>query len=118
MGSHLKILQLNLIFALFFADSMEAGYALLNTSQNEISGSVVINEIHYDPDVKTELVEFIELYNTGPTDVDLAGWYFSDGITYQFPAGAILPVDGYIIVAQNPTHVQTKWSKASTMSVQ
>ena len=23
--------------------------------------SVVINEVHYDPDVKTELVEFVEL---------------------------------------------------------
>ncbi len=76
----------------------------------EIITSVVINEIHYDPDVKTELVEFVELYNFGSTDVDLAGWYFSDGISYQFEAGAMLPAGGYVIVAQNPAHIRAKWS--------
>jgi hypothetical protein len=35
---------------------------------------VVINEIHYDPDIKTEPVEFIELHNPSPTTVDLSGW--------------------------------------------
>jgi hypothetical protein len=34
---------------------------------------VVINEIHYNPDVDTELVEFIELYNPGSAAVDLSG---------------------------------------------
>jgi len=71
---------------------------------------VVINEIHYDPDVKTELVEFIELHNTSADDIDLSGWYFSRGISYRFGAGATLPAGGYIIVAQNPFHIQAKWS--------
>ena len=35
--------------------------------------SVIINEIHYDPDIRTELVEFIELYNSGTSVVDLSG---------------------------------------------
>ncbi|MFZ2147213.1 MAG: lamin tail domain-containing protein [Sedimentisphaerales bacterium] len=77
----------------------------------EIAPSVVINEIHYNPDVKTELVEFVELYNFGSTDVNLAGWYFSNGISYRFPAGAILPAGGYVIVAQNPAHIHAKWSR-------
>ena len=72
--------------------------------------SVVINEIHYDPDVATELVEFIELHNFGSTDVNLSGWYFSDGISYRFPAGSIIPAGGYVIVAQNPAHINTKWN--------
>ncbi len=72
--------------------------------------AVVINEIHYDPDVKTELVEYVELYNFGSTDVNLAGWYFSDGISYRFEAGAILPAGGYVIVAQNPAHIHAKWN--------
>ena len=74
--------------------------------------SVVINEIHYDPDVKTELVEFIELHNTAAEDIDLSGWYFRSGITYRFGAGATLPAGGYVIVAQNPAHIQVKWSSA------
>jgi hypothetical protein len=63
---------------------------------------VVINEIHYNPDVKTELVEFVELYNAGATGVDISGWYFSNGISFQFPNGTILPADGYIIVTEDP----------------
>ena len=49
--------------------------------------SVVINEIHYDPDVKTELIEFVELHNTAAEDIDLSGWYFRRGISYRFDAG-------------------------------
>ena len=77
---------------------------------NEPIPSVVINEIHYDPDVATELVEFIELYNFGSKEVDLSGWYFSDGISYSFAAGAKIPADGYVIVVQNPAHINTKWN--------
>ena len=70
-------------------------FALLAEDWHEPAASVVINEIHYDPDVKTELVEYIELYNAGTTDVNLTGWYFSSGLTYSFPAGSILPAWGY-----------------------
>ena len=63
---------------------------------------VIINEIHYDPAIKTELSEFVELYNAGTMDANISGWYFSDGISYQFPAETILPVGGYVVVAQNP----------------
>jgi len=77
---------------------------------NTTDYSVVINEIHYDPDVKTQLVEFVELHNTSAEDIDLSGWYFSRGISYRFGAVAILPAGGYIIVAQNPVHIQAKWS--------
>ena len=87
-----------------------ADLALLAQSWHEMDSAVVINEIHYDPDLKTELVEFVELYNAGTSDVNLAGWYFSDGISYQFPAGSMLPVSGYIIVAYDPNHIHAKWS--------
>jgi Lamin Tail Domain/CotH kinase protein len=73
-------------------------------------GNVVINEIHYNPDIKTELVEFVELYNSESTDIDLTGWYFKGGISYEFAPGSTLPADGYIIVAENPSQIQTKWS--------
>ena len=35
--------------------------------------AVVINEVHYDPDVKTEPLEFIELFNSGSLRAYLAG---------------------------------------------
>jgi len=42
-------------------------------------GDLIIHEIHYDPDLETEQVEFIELYNRGTNAVDLSGWSFHCG---------------------------------------
>ena len=54
---------------------------------NARSTEVVINEIHSDPDVKTELAEYVELHNTSGQAIDLSGWYFSDGIFFTFEEG-------------------------------
>jgi hypothetical protein len=77
---------------------------------DETVPSIVINEIHYDPDIATELVEFVELYNSGTAAVNLSGWYFGEGISYEFPTDSILPAGGFVIVAQNPAHINTKWN--------
>ncbi len=75
------------------------------------SAAVVINEIHYDPDVKTEPVEFIELHNAGTGAVNMAGWTLSDGgnLNFVFPATNVA-AGGYVVVAQNPAFLQTKYS--------
>lgn len=74
------------------------------------NGAVVINELHTNPDVKTELVEFVELYNPGPSGVDLSGWSLREGVSYTFEPGTVLGADGYIVVAQDLDHLFTKWS--------
>ncbi|MDY0357502.1 MAG: lamin tail domain-containing protein, partial [Sedimentisphaerales bacterium] len=74
------------------------------------NGAVVINELHTNPDVKTELVEFVELYNPGPSGVDLSGWSLREGLSYTFEPGTVLPADGYIVVAQDLDHLFSKWS--------
>jgi len=71
--------------------------------------SVVINEIHYDPDVKTELAEFVELYNTTADPIDISHWRFSDGIDFEFPGATTLPGYGYVVVAQDPATVLSKF---------
>ncbi len=71
--------------------------------------AVVINELHINPDVKTELVEFVELYNPGTSELDLSGWQFTQGILYTFPAGAKIAAGGYIIVAQDLSQIDAKW---------
>ncbi|MBT3199395.1 MAG: LEPR-XLL domain-containing protein [Phycisphaerales bacterium] len=70
---------------------------------------VVINEIHYDPDVRTELVEFIELYNGGDAPVDMSGWYFSDGVDFTFGAGTTIPAGGYLVIGQVPSQIESKY---------
>ena len=78
----------------------------------QASAAVVINEIHYNPDVKTEPAEFVELYNAGTNTVNLAGFYFSDGLNYTFPAVTI-PAGGFRVLAQNPAFLQTKFGLAA-----
>jgi hypothetical protein len=70
--------------------------------------AIVINELHVNPDVKTELVEFIELYNNSRNDVDLSGWSFTNGVSFTFPAGSKCPANGYVIVTQDPNQMRAK----------
>ena len=74
-----------------------------------IDAAIVINEIHYNPDVKTEPAEFVELYNAGSNAVDLSGWYFSSAIEYRFPSGTTITPGGYVVVAQNPSFLFSKF---------
>ena len=62
---------------------------------------IVINEIHSNPDLKVEQVEFVELYNAGSEAVDLSGWYFSRGIDFTFPPGASLEPNNYLVVVED-----------------
>lgn len=72
---------------------------------------IVLNEFLADPDattgdanrdgiVDTDDDEFIELVNTGTTDLDISNWVFSDNITdrYTFPEGTVLkPLQAAVI---------------------
>src|SRR5437867_12746025 len=55
------------------------------TTLTRAGAVIVINEIHYNPDVKTEPVQFIQHLNAGSNTVYWAGWYFSDGLKFAFP---------------------------------
>ncbi|MGI9239340.1 MAG: lamin tail domain-containing protein, partial [Verrucomicrobiales bacterium] len=67
-----------------------------------LRADIVINEIHYDAEPNTACDEFIELHNSGDAEVDLSGWYFSDGIEFGFPAGVVLAPGEFLVVAQDP----------------
>jgi len=79
------------------------------TTRQFIPATVVINEMHYNPDLSTDAVEFIELHNAGDEAVALEGWRFSEGIEYTFPAGTMLPAGGYVVVAENPAELLAKY---------
>lgn len=74
---------------------------------------IVINEIHYDPDIKTELVEFIELYNAGVEAVDVSGWTIEEAVVFTIPAGTLIAPGAYLVISQNPDHMVTKYGTAS-----
>ncbi|WP_442484142.1 lamin tail domain-containing protein [Aeoliella sp. SH292] len=75
--------------------------------------AVVINEIHYDPNVATEQVEFIELYNSGASAVDLSNWILDEAVDYTFPVGSSIAAGGYLVVTQNASDFATKYGFAA-----
>jgi hypothetical protein len=63
---------------------------------------VVFNEIQYHPREREPELEWLELHNLMAVDVDISGWYLSDGVSYEFPAGTVVPGGGYLVVAISP----------------
>ncbi|MEO0017952.1 MAG: hypothetical protein RLZZ522_1235, partial [Verrucomicrobiota bacterium] len=66
-----------------------------------VSTAIVINEVFYQG-IGTSTEQWVELYNRSADPVDLAGWTFSEGISYTFLPGTILPAGGFLVVAWNP----------------
>ncbi len=69
--------------------------------------ALVISEIMYHPRQRADGrdLEFIELFNSGPLDCDLSGYRLSGEVSYDFPAGTIIPAGGFLVVANNPADV-------------
>ncbi|MEO8353378.1 MAG: LamG-like jellyroll fold domain-containing protein, partial [Chthoniobacteraceae bacterium] len=67
---------------------------------------VVFNEIMYHPAAANPAaegaLEWIELRNEMSVDIDMSGWAFTDGVSYVFPEGTIIPAHGYLVVAADP----------------
>lgn len=80
------------------------------TNQVEIEMDVVINEIQYNPIHDDPGREFIELYNRGDQSMALAGWRLDRGVNFEFPAEAVIPAGGFVIVARNPQELRDIYS--------
>jgi hypothetical protein len=88
----------------------------LSTEQNvtlrvvEKRPSVVINEIHYNPDQNTSRESFIEIYNASDAPVDLSLWRVRGGVDYFFPAGTTLSPRGFAVIAEDPATMATRFT--------
>ena len=61
--------------------------------------SIVITEIMYnDPGIGTDLLEFIEIFNSGTNTVDVSNYYFM-GVDFTFPAGTAIAPGDYKVIA-------------------
>lgn len=70
---------------------------------------VVINEIMYHPSSENTAEEYIELFNSGGTSVDLTGWRLTSGVQFAFPNGRTIAAGGYLVVAANQAAFQAKY---------
>ena len=87
--------------------SLLAGVGLMASVRLE--AAIVINELHYAPDVKTEPVEFVELFNPEAQAVDVGGWQLAGGISFRFPAGRSIAPGGYAVVAADSAALRAKF---------
>jgi len=66
----------------------------------EPAKDLVINEIFYNPTGSSESTEFIEVYNPDSQAKLLDGYYFDDGICFEFPEGTTIAAGEYIVLAK------------------
>lgn len=78
------------------------------------TATVVLNELQYHPFPDDRNQEYVELYNAGPTTVDLSGWRLTDGVEYTFPLSVTLPPGGYLVVAHQPATVEARYGITGT----
>lgn len=67
--------------------------------------TVVINELHYNPD--GDDAEFIELLNTGNQAIDLSGWQI-DGIGLTIENGTVILPGQYMVFTDNDRQFRTQ----------
>lgn len=88
------------------------------------SGDVIINEIMYNPAGPDEDLEYLELYNTTASPINMENWCFSAGIilvtsysdTACFDVGTTIPANGYLLVSPNPTKTNTTYAQTAAAS--
>lgn len=76
---------------------------------------VAFNEIHYHPPSDNAQEEWIELHNQMFVDVDLSNWSLEGGVRYTFPAGTIIPIGGFVVVAANPGLIRSNTALANVL---
>lgn len=91
----MRRLSLGFIIALILSSQPDTTQAQTSLSK------VVINEIlANEPSSRTKL-EWVELFNTDTSAIDLGGWTFiSKSDTTVFPAGTLIPEKNYLILAR------------------
>ena len=85
----------------------------------DLNRQVVINEVMYHPGFgdwgETGYIaenlkeEYIELYNRGPTSVDVSGWKLTQGVNYTLPAGTTIAAGGYLAVVADTAAFHAKY---------
>lgn len=85
-------------------------------------GSVVINEIMYNYASGSNVAEWVELYNTTGSAIDLSGYKVTDngvGSTsltegvFTLPTGTKIPANGYLTIGNSYSTASVKWTSAN-----
>jgi len=83
-------------------------------------GQIIINEISYNPCTTQGSdgdCEYIEIYNSAATAVDVSGWAIDDPV-FTFPAGTMMAAGEYVLVTENGNFGSCAWENAVPAGVQ
>ncbi|RPH93175.1 MAG: T9SS C-terminal target domain-containing protein, partial [Calditrichaeota bacterium] len=75
-----------------------------NFEKSEELFSVIINEINYNSSNDFDPEDWIELYNSGSSSIDMSNWIFRDNEKshkFTFPPNTIIPADGYLVLCRD-----------------
>ena len=66
---------------------------------------LIISEIMYHPAERfgTNSLEFVEIFNTDPVDLNIGGYRISGDVDYVFPEDAVIAARTFLIVARDPS---------------
>ena len=81
---------------------------LLSWTLPAFSG-VVINEIMHHPASTNVLEEWIELHNSGTTNVNLSGWRIVKGLQFTFPTNTAIAAGGFLVVPADAATFAAKY---------
>lgn len=103
-----KIKALALLVSFGLVAGTLNGLESVKVAHAENLGSVVINEVAWAGSLENSNDEWIELYNTTGSAIDLSGWLVEDDYadTYVITAGTI-PAHGYFLIEDTETSVPT-----------
>lgn len=81
------------------------------------STAIAITEIMYKPAPRQDsnVLDFVELYNSNPFFEDISGYRLSGDIGYVFPPNTILPGGSFLIVAKVPADVQAFYGLSNVL---
>jgi hypothetical protein len=80
-----------------------------------LDGTLVFNELMYNPVSTGETLEWLEIHNQMAVDVDLSGWQISGGIDFQFAAGTVAAAGDYVVIAKSPTDLEDSGGPAGSL---
>ena len=81
------------------------------------SQNPVLNELLYRRTSPSKAVRFVELYNNSNAVLNIADYKLEGSIYFQFPSGAQIQPNSYLLVAEDPADLQSNYSIPSGVPI-
>jgi len=78
------------------------------------AADLVINEVNYRSPNNQQNIEFIEIFNTSSSTVDISDWSLSDAVDFKFPFGTSIDPQEYLIVVSNLQEFTNEFPNVTT----